>query len=362
MKNLASLLIAVLFAGALTGQTMKWIPLNPGQSLGNCQSMATVSNKYRCYTLQYIPAVSGTLTSYTTGFFVSCTSKGSAIAFNQSCSMNNNVNMIDGCGDFGKVLMNSSGNTGGPGSDQVMAGRPVYLHEVCFTIPAGEEISVIEDDLTDLTTSIDLGNGQVVTEMPTYITQTIGKPRIDPSIPAYWLDFVAKPVDGHQSQLDWTLNSDKKHVKYVIEHSVDGNNFNPVGEVTAEQVQNAIESYQFMDKPEGDGIHFYRLKAFDERGGYDYSPIRLVNFSPGEFVMKAWPSPVSESLNVFISHASEAGHMELLDPAGKKVAEQDFADGDSNHEMNVYGMPAGMYTVVAVSGSQRLNEKVVVVR
>lgn len=361
MKNLFVLICFALLTYGVSGQTMKWVPLSPGNSLGECKSQATPNNGYRCYILQYIPAVSGTLTSYTTGFFVSCTSTGPSVVYNQSCSMVNNTNMIDGCGDFGKVLMNSSGNTGGS-DNKIVAGRPYYLHQVCFSIPTGEEVSLIEDDLTDLTTSIDLGGGQVVTEAPNYITQTIGKPRIITAPPVSLLDFVAKPVEGHKTQLDWTLLNDKKQVKFSIEHSDDGTNFTPVGEVTAsDKVDQAIQTYEYLDQPVADGVHFYRLKLYDERGSYDYSPIRLVNFSPADFVVKAWPSPVSEILNVYISHAGTKGHLELLDPTGKKVMEEDFSDGNSDHEISVNAFAPGMYTLVATSGTQRLNEKVVVV-
>ena len=361
MKTLFTFITLTLLTFGAYGQSMKWVPLSPNNSLGNCKSQATESNGYKCYILQYIPTVSGTLTSYTTGFFVSCTSAGPSVVFNQTCSMADNTNLIDGCGDFGKVLINSSGNSGGT-NNKIVTGRPVYLHQVCFSIPNGEEISVIEDDLTDLTTSIDLGGGQVVTEAPNYITQTIGRPKTNSSIPANLLDFIAKPVDGHKTQLDWTLLSDKKQVKFSIEHSADGTNFAPVGEVTAKDknVQD-IESYQYMDQPEADGVHFYRLKIYNEHGSYDYSPIRLVNFSPGDFVLKAWPSPVSDVLNVFISNAGSSGHYELLDQSGKKILEQSFADGNSNHEIGVIDLTPGMYTLVAVSGTQRLNEKVVVV-
>jgi len=361
MKNLVVLICITLFSLKANAQIMKWVPLSPGNSLGNCKSQATESNGYHCYILQYIPAVSGTLTSYTTGFFVSCTSAGPSVVYNQTCSMADNTNLIDGCGDHGKVLINSSGNSGGA-NNKIVAGRPVYLHQVCFSIPTGEEISVIEDDLTDLTTSVDLGGGQTTTESPNYITQTIGRPKFNSSIPANLLDFTAHPVDGHKTQLDWTLLSEKKHSKFSIEHSTDGTNFTPVGEVTAnERLEQAIESYEYLDQPVADGVHFYRLKVFDERGSYDYSPIRLVNFSPGEFVVKAWPNPTSDILSVFISHASTDGHLELLDPTGKKVLEQEFADGNSDHEISVLNMTAGMYTLVAVSGTQRMNEKVVVV-
>jgi len=360
MKNLAILFLLAAGALQVSAQTMKWIPIEPGSSLDKCKSASSKVNDYRCYALQYIPAVSGTLTSYTTGFFVSCTSHGSAIAKNESCSMYNNVNLIDGCQDTHQTLMNSSGNSGISGVNKIEAGKPVYLHQVCFSIPWGEEITVMKDELTDLTTSIDLGNGQVITEVPVFITQNIGRPKYDAQLPTSLVDFVTRIAGDHTSQLDWSVSDGATPVSFVIEHGIDGLTFKPIGEVKALTDKEAIQAYQYLDHAAVEGLNFYRLKIFDAKGGYEYSPSRIVNFSGGSFSVKTWPSPASESLSVFIDHAGEAGQMELTDVNGKSLLLKQFGDGNSNHELSVSDLAPGMYNLVVVSGSQRVVEKVVV--
>lgn len=362
MKTLIILFLLAVSAFQVSAQTMKWIPIEPGSSLDRCKSAYTKTNDYRCYALQYIPAVSGTLTSYTTGFFVSCTSKGSAIAKNESCTMTNNVNLIDGCQDTHQTLMNSSGNSGVSGTNKLEAGKPVYLHQVCFTIPWGEEITVMKDELTDLTTSIDIGNGQVTTETPSYITQNIGRPRYDAQLPVSLVDFVVRLAGEHKTQIDWSVPSDVKPVSFVIEHGMDGINFAPIGEVKAkENLDKTILAYQFFDNAAKDGLNFYRLKIFDAKGGYEYSPVRIINFAGGDFSVKTWPSPVEDELFVFINHAAEAGQMELTDDHGKRISQLQFDAGSSNQQMSVTDFAPGMYNLVVVSGSQRVVEKVVVI-
>jgi len=361
MKNL--IIPFLLAAGALqvSAQTMKWVPIEPGTTLDKCKSVSPKLNDYRCYALQYIPAVSGTLTTYTTGFFVSCTSKGPAVVKNESCSMVNNVNVIDGCKDSHQVLMNSSGNSGISGTNKIEAGKPVYLHQVCFNIPFGEEITVMKDELTDLTTSIDLGNGQVVTEVPVYITQNIGRPKYDAHLPNSLVDFVTRVAGELTSQLDWSASTGARPVSFVIEHGNDGINFKAIGEVKAYSDPEAIQVYQYLDHKAIEGLNFYRLKIFDAFGQYEYSPVRIVNFAGGDFSVKTWPSPASESVSVFINHAAEPGQMELTDANGKKLVEVPFGDGNSNHEVSVTDLAPGLYNLIVVSGSQRINEKVVVI-
>ena len=361
MKNLVILFLLAVGVLQVDAQTMKWIPLEPGTSLDKCRSASSKVNEYRCYVLQYIPAVSGTLTSYTTGFFVSCTSKGSAIAKNESCSMNNNVNLIDGCKDSHQTLMNSSGNSGISGVNKIEAGKPVYLHQVCFTIPWGEEITVMKDETTDLTTSIDLGNDQVITEQPTYITQNIGRPKYDTQMPVSLVDFVTRIAGDHTTQIDWSVtNTIVKPSSFVIERGVDGENFKPIGEVKVNIHDNDLQAYQYFDKAAVDGLNFYRLKIFDEKGQYEYSPVRIESFAGGDFSVKTWPSPVAEDLFVFINHAGEGGQMELTDNNGKSVAQISFDAGSSDHKMNVLDITPGMYNLVVVSGTQRKVEKVVI--
>ena len=361
MKNLIIPFLLAVIALQGNAQTMKWVPIEPGTSLDKCKSASSKLNDYRCYALQYIPAVSGTLTTYTTGFFVSCTSQGPAVAKNESCSMANNVNLIDGCKDSHQVLMNSSGNSGISGVNKIEAGKPVYLHQVCFNIPFGEEITVMKDETTDLTTSIDLGNGQVVTEVPVFITQNIGRPKYYAQLPTSLVDFVTRVAGEHTSQLDWSASTGTKSVSFVIEHGIDGINFKPIGEIKAFTDPEAIQVYQYLDHKAVEGLNFYRLKIFDAKGLYEYSPVRIVNFAGGDFSVKTWPSPASEYVSIFINHAAEPGQMELTDANGKKLVEVPFSDGNSNHEVSVINLAPGLYNLIVVSGSQRLNEKVIVI-
>ncbi len=111
-KMYISWMLVLGAVSVMQAQTMRWIPTPAHSVSGRCSDQSTKSGLTQCYTLEYTPAVSGVLTSYTTGFLVSCTSLGSAIAKNQSCTMTPNNREVNGCDALGKVLMNSSGNSG----------------------------------------------------------------------------------------------------------------------------------------------------------------------------------------------------------------------------------------------------------
>ncbi|OYT13406.1 MAG: hypothetical protein B6I19_05310, partial [Bacteroidetes bacterium 4572_114] len=163
----------MLLALNAQSQSMDWVLLSTDSSNGGCTSNTDCNTDILCYGLQYTPNVTGVLTSYTTGFFTTCTTSGNPVTSNSSCSMTDNSDAYDACAGYGLVLFNSSGNSGNPTNNSVTAGVPVIIHQVCFTVPSGESITITEDDITDLTTNVDLSGGGSTTEFPSYSDFTI---------------------------------------------------------------------------------------------------------------------------------------------------------------------------------------------
>jgi hypothetical protein len=148
-----------------TSPEMRWVYLPPGTTNGSCSSGSNCQSNTICFGLQYTPGVTGTLTSYTTGFFLNCYNGGSPVISNTSCVMNNMSGVINECANTGLILMNSSGNTG---NLFVNKNVPVILHQVCLQLGPGGSVLFDEDEATDLTTSVNIvGNGQV-TEAPAF--------------------------------------------------------------------------------------------------------------------------------------------------------------------------------------------------
>jgi uncharacterized repeat protein (TIGR01451 family) len=155
------------YLGTPPGQSpeMRLVYLPPGAITGSCSSATNCQNGTICFGLQYTPGLTGTLTSYTTGFFINCYNGSSPIVYNSSCVMNDMSGAIEDCSGSGLVLMNSSGNSG---AIPVVKNVPVMLHQICFHLGAGGSILVDEDEATDLTTSLDLPGGSLATETPSF--------------------------------------------------------------------------------------------------------------------------------------------------------------------------------------------------
>ena len=359
-KYYITCLLTIGMTIAMQAQSMRWIPTPPKSEFGKCVDQSTQSGLTQCYVLEYTPAVSGVMTSYTTGFWVSCTSFGSAISKNQTCGITSNNNVVNGCSSMGKVLMNSSGNSGTFTNNQIQAGVPVILHQVCLSIPMGESVTIEEDPVTNLTTSIDLGNGMFQTEYPSFETAKFSRVRFGDPTQVAFLDFKGQTAGNRIAQLDWSVSSETPGISYVVERSFDDEVFEKIGEVTGPEVVVKINSYQFYDREAQLGSNFYRLRQVDAEGNVSVSPVREIVFEEFPFEVNASPNPATDKLYVKLNHAKEPGTLTLLDVSGKERIISDFEVTQANIIIDVTSLEQGMYTLQVTSGDDTHIEKIVV--
>ncbi len=359
--NLSWMLVLCITAG-LQAQTMRWTPVNGPAKFGKCSFNDEKAEQSQCYVLEYVPAVSGVLTSYTAGFFVSCTSLGSAISENQSCSMSSNIRLVNGCSSVGQVLMSSSGNTGSAINNKVEVGVPVVLHQVCLTIPLGETITIEEDPVTDLSTSVDVIGGTYATEYPSFEKAVFHRKRYDDAVLTAFLDFQGTPAGKLVSQLDWSTTPGINSSGFVVERSADAESFVSIGEQKADENINRLNSYQFFDRNASYGDNFYRLRLTDANGKTSYSPIRKIRFDLYPFAITATPNPAKDKIYVQIAHAKATGRIILLDVTGVERLRKDFDPGQSTIEVMLDQIEPGAYTLMVTSDTDTHLEKIVVLK
>lgn len=358
MKNVFVLFILVITCATLSAQTMKWISVPAGTINGKCKCETNTKINKVCYALEYVPNATGTLTSYTAGFMVSCTSIGSPVKKNESCTMTNSVQVVDVCAQMGAVLLNSSGNTGG--TTKVTAGEPIILHQVCFYIPQNEKLTIREEEVTDLTTSITGANNQVFTEFPSYESQTFGMPRPDASKPTAIIDFKVLNAGEQIAQLDWTVDNMQAIEGFDIMRSTDGVNFEAIGAVDAAPSSSKFSSFQFFDKKAVLGKNYYKISL---RGSeIDESVIRWVTFESIPFAVAISPNPATNFILVDVSGATSDYELLVLDISGKLILQEKADVRSVRTRLSVEALHAGVYTVQVKAGDNTYTEKISVIR
>jgi hypothetical protein len=362
MKNIFITLAACLGFITLQGQTMKWLPCAEGSSSGKCPCATSAKRDLHCYSLEYTPNATGTLNGYSTGFLVSCTSTGTPIVKNESCSMSTNVRQVNLCNEMGKYLLQSSGNGGSTQNNKVTKGVPVILHQVCFSVPKGESLSVIEEVNFDLTTTISIDGNDAITEYPAYEEVIVKNIRPDVSRPIAFLDFKGTAAGDFISQLDWTTAKNTNVDHYILEKSIDGVTFAPLATVGAKHTESEVEFYQYMDTKGVEGKNYYRLREVTPGAEDEFSPVREISFGTTGFSVSFSPNPADEFIIVKIQSKIAESDIQLIDAMGRVVLEDKTDENLRQARLQVQKLNPGTYTLVVKSGEDVFTEKVTIVK
>lgn len=178
----------------------------------------------------------------------------------------------------------------------------------------------------------------VETTDPTWITNSI--------LPVKLIDFTAT-VNATQKAVDvkWTASVDAA-TEFIVERSINGIQFTPVGTVNAANSLPGQQDYSFRDSHPLSGRSYYRLKSTELGSPSLYSRIAPVNFGLSVQIL-VYPNPVrGRSINIELANAY-SGNMEisLVNTSGAVVYKQNFS-AVNQRQFVIQGkssIPAGSY-------------------
>ncbi|MBK7633184.1 MAG: hypothetical protein IPJ13_02035 [Saprospiraceae bacterium] len=138
-------------------------------------------------------------------------------------------------------------------------------------------------------------------------------------LPIVLSKFNALKLNEISSKLNWTTSSEINSDYFGIERSMDGNNWETIGRVTAAGNSSKELAYEFIDDNlplirTKEQVFYYRLRMTDLDGQYKYSDVRGVNFGKlSTGVVTIYPNPTVEHINVDLSGMDlDAGKVELF--------------------------------------------------
>ncbi len=121
----------------------------------------------------------------------------------------------------------------------------------------------------------------------------------------------------NEVRLTWVTADEMNTDCFNVEHSTDGKSFNKIGTVSAININNITNHYQFTYRQQGEDNHYYRLKMIDLDGTFAYS--RMINVSSDGIVSSLYPNPVlNRTMYVKSNEKIESHH--VFDASGKQVA------------------------------------------
>jgi hypothetical protein len=137
-------------------------------------------------------------------------------------------------------------------------------------------------------------------------------------LPVKLTDFSAISLTATSCLLKWTASEEAGNVKYIIQKSDNGRDFNNIKTIAAYNNGKASNSYSFEDAPLVEGNKYYRIKIIEASGSTSYSPVVIVkNKSNSGFSI--YPNPVLNNFSVTIAEKILPATVEIYNAQGQPV-------------------------------------------
>ena len=155
--------------------------------------------------------------------------------------------------------------------------------------------------------------------------------------------------------LSWKTDQESNTDKFIVERSINGMQYSPVGSVTSANTP-GVHNYAFTDdniNSLGTDIVYYRLKQIDIDGHYTYSKIVTLPLrSKGRLML--YPNPATTQVNLTLSvKRKEKLHYHVYDNAGRMILQQstDVLAGVNSLPLDIGKLSSGVYYLSLFSNS-----------
>ncbi len=185
------------------------------------------------------------------------------------------------------------------------------------------------------------------------------------TLPVELIDFKAIP-DGQSAQLLWSTAAEINNDKFEIERTVDGVDYEFIGEVAGNGTTNVQQDYSFDDNQPINGTSYYRLKQIDFDGEFEYLPIAKLQMELADAFFNATPNVIQHQ-NIVLSIANIAqgnARIKVLSLKGEEVFnEERQLSMNSNQRFELSGtqqLRGGIYIITLEVGTNVYKRKIIV--
>jgi hypothetical protein len=184
------------------------------------------------------------------------------------------------------------------------------------------------------------------------------------TLPVKLLDFTANYTKP-SALLDWSTSQEHNFSHFIIERSVDGENFSQVALVFGAGESDSKINYSYNDKDlkNRGGIIYYRLKQVDIDGKFSYSSVRILRLGDEKtsITLATFPNPVATDLRITIPSSWQNNHLQidLYNVSGQLVNAQDIANSSQTESISVASLQKGIYFVQVRNGAETAKQQIV---
>jgi hypothetical protein len=187
------------------------------------------------------------------------------------------------------------------------------------------------------------------------------------TLPVELVSFTATLNDAKKAvDLKWTTATEKNVSHFVVEKSLDGQNYSDAGVVFAYGNTSDRINYTFTDKninAGGNGVIYYRLRSVDIDAKSQLSAIRIIRIGKEmeSIAVVTYPNPVSNELRITIPSGWQGKKVsyEVLANNGRMTIRTESGSSSQTETLNVSSLSPGFYVVRVTCNGETATQKIV---
>jgi len=163
-------------------------------------------------------------------------------------------------------------------------------------------------------------------------------------------------------ELDWTNNTGGEAEYFELERSVDGINFENIGNVEVASIDNTPKFYTQKDGNPLIGFNYYRIKMVNFEGNSILSNTKRVTIADME-TFGLFPNPADESVKISLrGYQGNNIEIQLIDYFGKRLKTVEINNAaDAVYEIDLDNVKNGVYSLWIFSeGKRPIGKKMIV--
>lgn len=176
------------------------------------------------------------------------------------------------------------------------------------------------------------------------------------------LDFQARIINQQQIQLSWQTTNEIQNTGFNVLRSLNGQGFQKIGFVPANENGNAINEYRYQDNDLRKGRHYYRLQSVESNGNTNLSKIVSMTTNQTGEVFKVYPNQVTFHFTIeFARNLTSTTILQLLSITGQSIRTIPVAAGALRQEIDIssLNLPAGTYVLQLEQDGVIAHQKII---
>jgi hypothetical protein len=162
--------------------------------------------------------------------------------------------------------------------------------------------------------------------------------------------------DDERKLITWSTASEHNSSHFIVEKSLDGNNWFVISEMDAAGNSNQTLNYNMVDYEKNNGTVYYRLIQYDNDGKYEIFNTVSVNCDDDleRNEITTYPNPSNENFYInFFNHTfNELAQINIMDGSGRIIYSKDAMLVENNNTFNIdaTGFNSGIYYIQITDG------------